>query len=56
MESQIDTPKQILIHFSPKFYFYSPLKRQETFDFLMFSGSIEWRMELKWVKNDFKNH
>ena len=30
-----------LTHFSPVSHFYTPLKRQKTFGFLTFSGSIE---------------
>ena len=30
-----------LTHFSPMLHFYTPWKRQKTFDFLMFSGGIE---------------
>ena len=31
-----------LTHFWPMFPFYTPRKRQGTFDFLVFSGGIKW--------------
>ena len=41
--------KWILTHFSPMFYFYTPWKRQKTFDFLTFSMVIDMK---HWFKMD----
>ena len=34
------TPEMYLTHFSPIFHFYTPWKRQKTFDFVTYSGGI----------------
>ena len=39
-----------LNHFWPMFPFYTPLKHQKTFGFLMFSGGIKWE---HWLEMDY---
>ena len=38
-------------NFSSMFHFYTPWKRQSTSGFLTFSGGIEMKHWVKWVKN-----
>ena len=41
-----------LTYFKPMLHFSTPWKRQKTRGFLMFSGSIEMKSDLKWVKEE----
>ena len=50
IETYSNNKRGNLTHFNPIFHFHTPSKRQETFDFLIFSGGIE--ME-NWIKMDY---